>query len=135
MNHLAPLGCLAQDLSGEVRTPTRCSSWSRASGPTARAFARVGEAGAQQRGDLRGKGKTDALDAVRIARSVLGLDTGSLRVPRADVTRHALRILVIARKMITRECTAAANALVRTEDLGIDARKALRIEQVRQVAG
>ena len=108
----------------------------------ARAFAgagyRVAEAGAQPRGDLRGKGKTDALDAVRIARSVLGLDTGSLRIPRADGTRNALRILLIAREMITRECTAATNALtalVRTEDLGIDARKPLRIDQVRQVAG
>ena len=50
----------------------------------ARAFARAGytvaEAGAQPRGDLRGKGKTDALDAVRIARSVLGLAAAAVQV-------------------------------------------------------
>lgn len=107
----------------------------------ARAFVRVGyrvvEAGAQPRADRRGKGKTDALDAVRIARSVLGEDADSLRVPRADGARNALRILVVARELITRECTAAINALtalVRTEDLGVDARKALTMSQVRQIA-
>lgn len=109
--------------------------------PVARVFDgagyRVVEAGAQPRGDRRGIGKTDALDAVRIARSVLGVDTDALRVPRADGTRNALRILVIAREMITRESTAAINALtalVRTEDLGVDARKALRIGQLQQIA-
>ena len=104
----------------------------------ARTFARAGYTAAEAGAQLRGKGKTDALDAVRIAWSVLGLDTGSLRVPRADGTRNAPRIIVIARKMITRECTAATKALtslVCTEDLGIDSHKALRIDQVRQVAG
>ncbi len=107
----------------------------------ARVFGRVGyrvvEAGAQPRGNRRGKGKTDALDAVRIARSVLGMDSDSLRVPRADGTRNALRILVIAREMITRESTAGINALtslLRTEELGVDARKALTMSQLRQVA-
>jgi transposase len=65
--------------------------------PVARAFTaagyRVVEAGAQPRADRRGKGKSDALDAVRIARSVVGTDTGALRVPRADGVRNALRIL------------------------------------------
>jgi len=81
--------------------------------------------------------QTDALDSVRIARSVLGIDAGELRVPRADGRRNALRILVIAREMITRERTATINALtalVRTEPLGIDARKALTTTQLREIA-
>lgn len=107
----------------------------------ARAFTaagyRVVEAGAQPVGDRRGKGKSDALDAVRIARSVVGTDVAGLRVPRADGIRNALRILVLAREMMTRERTATVNALtalVRTVDLGVDARKALTIGQLRLIA-
>ena len=81
----------------------------------ARAFAaagyRVVEGGAQSVGDRRGKGKSDALDAVRIARSVIGTDTAQLREPRADGIRNALRILIISREMMTRERTATVNAL------------------------
>lgn len=108
----------------------------------ARAFTtagcRVVEAGVQSKGDRRGVGKSDALDAVRIARSVVGTDTAELRVPRADGTRNALRILISAREMMTRERTATVNALtalVRTVDLGIDARKALTLGQLRLIAG
>jgi transposase len=107
----------------------------------ARAFARAGhdvvEAGAQQRAEFRGKGKSDELDAVRIARSVLGTPVDALRIPRADGARNALRILIASRALITREATAAVNALtalVRTEDLGLDARRALTLAQLRQVA-
>lgn len=107
----------------------------------ARAFVaagyRVVEAGAQNSGDRRGKGKSDELDAVRIARSVLGTDSTALRVPRADGVRNALRILVIARELITRQRTATVNALtalVRIQDLGVDARKALSMRQLRQIA-
>ena len=63
---------------------------------------RVVEGGAQSVGDRRGKGKSDALDAVRIARSVIGTDTAQLREPRADGIRNALRILIISREMMTR---------------------------------
>ena len=107
----------------------------------ARAFTaagyRVVEGGAQSVGDRRGTGKSDALDAVRIARSVIGTDTAQLREPRADGIRNALRILIISREMMTRERTATVNALtalVRTTDLGLDARKALTIGQLRVIA-
>lgn len=95
------------------------------------------EVGTQPRANRRGSGKTDALDAVRIARSVLGIDVTQLRVPRADGARNALRILVIACELITREKTATGNALtalVRTQGLGIDARKALTMHRLRQIA-
>ena len=98
---------------------------------------RVVEGGAQSAGDRRGTGKSDALDAVRIARSAIGTDTAQLREPRAEGIRNALRILIISREMMTRERTATVNALtdlVRTTDLGLDARKALTIGQLRVVA-
>ena len=107
----------------------------------ARAFTAAGyrivEGGAQSVGDRRGTGKSDALDAVRIARSVIGTDTAQLREPRAEGIRNALRILIISREMMTRERTATVNALtalVRTTDLGLDARKALTIGQLRVIA-
>ncbi len=42
--------------------------------------------------DRRGVGKTDDLDAARIARSVLSVDIDRLRRPRADGSRVAMRI-------------------------------------------
>lgn len=50
------------------------------------------------------------------------------RIPRADAARNALGIPIAARELITRERTAALcalTALVRTEDLRIDARRGL----------
>jgi len=44
---------------------------------------RVVESPTISRAESRGVGKTDTLDAVRIARSVLGRDTDRLRVPRS----------------------------------------------------
>lgn len=99
---------------------------------------RVVEAQPQPAANRRGKGKSDPLDAVRIARSVLGTEVSELRIPRADGARNALRILITARELITRERTATVNALtslVRTEDLGIDARRSLTMAQLRQIAG
>lgn len=99
---------------------------------------RVVEAHAQPVAERRGGGKSDALDAVRIARSVLGTDTGALRTPRAGGIRNALRVLTASRELIVRERTATVNsltALVRTEALGVDARKALTVSQLRQIAG
>ncbi len=126
------------DLTGVLVVVEGIGSYGSA---VARAFTdagyRVVEAGAQPAADRRGTGKTDALDAVRIARSVLGTDTAELRVPRADGVRNALRILVISRELITRERTASSNALtalVRIEAVGVDARKPLTITQIRQIA-
>ncbi|WP_156666008.1 hypothetical protein [Rhodococcus qingshengii] len=42
--------------------------------------------------DRRGLGKTDDLDAVRIARSGLSVDVDQLRRPRADGSRVAMRL-------------------------------------------
>ena len=87
----------------------------------------------------RGQGKNDDLDAVRIARSVLGVEASQLRRPRAEVgPRVALRVLVIAREEMTTARTGAINALtalLRTVDLGIDARHPLTTAQITTITG
>ncbi|MFI5084903.1 MAG: IS110 family transposase [Actinomycetales bacterium] len=81
-----------------------------------------------------GVGKSDELDAQRIARAVLPLEERQLRRPRLDEgIRAALRVLVSARDAMTGERTRAVNALtalVRVNDLGLDARKALSAAQI-----
>ena len=87
--------------------------------------------------DRRGVGKTDDLDAARIARSVLSVDVDRLRRPRADGSRVAMRVLVVAREQMTCERTRAVNALtalVRTVELGVDARKSLTCSQITAIA-
>lgn len=84
----------------------------------------------------RGVGKTDTLDSVRIARSVLPVDIAWLRQPRTGAERIALRVLVIAREQRTTDRTRSVNALtalVRTIDLGIDARTALTSTQLKHI--
>lgn len=85
----------------------------------------------------RGVGKSDPLDARRIAASVLPLEADQLRHPRKDDgVRAALRVLVAARDMMTTERTAQINALtalVRTVDLGIDARRSLAKTQIAEI--
>jgi len=85
----------------------------------------------------RGVGKTDSLDAVRIARSVLGVDITRLRRPRAAGQRVALRVLTVAREEMVAERTRAINALtalLRTVDLGLDVRNALPHSQFKVIA-
>ena len=86
----------------------------------------------------RGVGKSDPLDARRIAAAVLPLDSAELRRPRKDDgARAALRVLVAARDHMTAERTAAVNALtglVRVADLGIDARRPLTGKQITEVS-
>ena len=86
----------------------------------------------------RGTGKSDPLDARRIAAAVLPLDTARLRRPRADDgVRAALRVLVTAREHMTDERTACVNALtalLRVVDLGIDARTPLTGKQIGEAA-
>jgi transposase len=97
----------------------------------------VVEPSAMAAADRRGTGKTDKLDAVRIARSVLSVDVSRLRQPRADGPRVAMRVLVIAREQMTSERTRSVNALtalVRTVELGIDARKPLTGKQIEVMA-
>lgn len=98
----------------------------------------VAEPSAMPAAERRGIGKTDALDAVRIARSVLGLDTSRLRWPRATGQRVVLRVLSVAREEMVAERTRAINALtalLRTVDLGIDTRKALPHRIFKVIAG
>jgi len=83
-------------------------------------------------------GKSDPLDAHRIAAAVLPLDVDELRRPRRDEgVRAALRVLVAARDHMTAERTATVNALialVRVVDLGIDARRPLTGKQIAEVS-
>lgn len=107
---------------------------------------RVVEAARMPAGDRRGVGKNDLLDATRIARAVLGLAEHELRTPRTLVagdealsgSRVALRVLVVARDQMTGERTRNINsltALLRTVDLGIDARTSLKAAQLSTIAG
>lgn len=86
----------------------------------------------------RGVGKSDPLDAVRIGAAVLPLQVTDLRRPRRDDgERAALRVLVAARDHMTAERTACVNALtalLRTVDLGVDARQPLSGAQINDVA-
>jgi transposase len=86
----------------------------------------------------RGIGKSDPLDAQRIAAAVLPLDITELRHPRRDEgTRAALRVLVAARDHMTGERTGTVNALtglVRSTDLGLDARRPLTTRQINEIS-
>lgn len=85
-----------------------------------------------------GIGKSDPLDAARIAGAVRGIDIGRLRRPRLDSgVRAALRTLLTARESMTGERTRAVNALtalLRVHDLDIDARKPLTATQITTAA-
>ena len=98
----------------------------------------VVEAGRMDAKARHGVGKSDELDSRRIAASVLPLDADQLRWPRhGEGVRQALRVLLAARDAMTTERTRAINsltALVRTIDLGIDARKSLTSDQVDEIA-
>ena len=86
----------------------------------------------------RSTGKSDPVDAHRIAAAVLALEPHKLRHPRNDDgIRAALRTLIAAREHMTTERTATINALtalLRVANLGIDARKPLTPTQVAEVA-
>jgi transposase len=85
-----------------------------------------------------GVGKSDRLDAHRIAAAVLPLEEQKLRRPRLNEgVRAALRILVCARESMTTDRTRATNALtalLRVNDLGLDARKPLTAIQIEEVS-
>jgi transposase len=98
----------------------------------------VVEAGVIPKNVKRGRGKTDALDAARIARSVIGTALNKLRQPRFDLgVRDGLRVLTASRNAQTKERTAYINeltALVRNTDLGVDARNKLSMKTIRKIA-
>lgn len=86
----------------------------------------------------RGVGKSDALDAHQIAATTLPLSVDKLRRPRLNEgVRQGVRILVTARESMSKDRTRsvnALNALVRSNDLGIDARKKLTHAQITEVS-
>lgn len=86
----------------------------------------------------RGVAKSDPLDALAIASATRSTDVTALRRPRPEKgLQAALRILVAARDQMTTERTANINALiavVRTVDLGIDARRPLSSVQVKEIS-
>jgi len=98
---------------------------------------RVVEAPAPSAKRLRGKGKTDTLDAITAARSTMVMDIDSLRDRRAGEVQTALKVLTVAREQMNADRLRSINALtalLRTHDLGIDARRALTSSQIATVA-
>ena len=86
----------------------------------------------------RGIGKSDPLDARRIAAAVLPVQVDRQRhLRKDDGVRAGLRILMAARDHMTSERTATINALtalLRVLYLGIDARKPLTSKQIAEIA-
>lgn len=81
--------------------------------------------------------KNDALDAASIATRTLPIEVTALTIPRSGDDRQALRVLLTARTQMTRSTTAMINALtalVRTGDLGVDARHPLSKKQIRHIS-
>lgn len=98
----------------------------------------VCEARPPRRQSRNAHGKSDGIDAVTAARTVLGTATAELVSPRGGGLREALRILQAARRSMDTQRTRARNALtalVRTLDLGIDARSPLTAAQIATVQG
>lgn len=85
-----------------------------------------------------GRGKSDEIDAIAAARTALASEVERLTTPRSDGLRAAVRVLLVARQAMDSRRTAERNALtalLRSFDLGIDARKPITDAQVREVAG
>ena len=85
-----------------------------------------------------GRGKTDGLDAVLAARSALVVPLTLLRDRRAGQLRTALHVLTVARDQLNADrlrCINGLTALVRSHDLGVDARRALAACQIATIAG
>jgi transposase len=107
-------------------------------GAVAAAGYQVAEATLMDALPRRGVGKSDPLDAHRIASAVLALEEDKLRRPRLNEgVRAALRVLVCARQSMTTDRTRTVNALtalLRTNDLGLDARSSLTGSQILEVS-
>jgi transposase len=83
------------------------------------------------------RGKNDTVDAVAMAQAARGLEVDNLCWPRRAGERTALRVLTAAREQMSSERTRAVNALtalLRTVDLGIDARRALTTTTISTIA-
>lgn len=101
----------------------------------ARSGYRVVEAPFPQR---HGSGKTDALDAQRAALATLPMPLDQLRDHRRhDDARDAIQALLTLRDHYSTTRTATLNmltALLRSTDLGVDARSPLRTSQITAIA-
>lgn len=97
----------------------------------------VAEAPAMDAKKTHGVGKSDALDAHRIALATLPVPVAKLRRPRLrEGIRQALQVLTTARSSMTKDRTRSVNALnavMRSYALGIDARTKLTPTQIDQV--
>lgn len=85
----------------------------------------------------RGASKNDRIDAVKAAQTLLARDTEGLADIRTGQSIETLQILLAARNRITNESTRTINALIallRTHDLGFDARRKPTIAHIRQIA-
>jgi len=83
------------------------------------------------------KGKSDQLDTLQAARSTLPLPLDRLLEPKGGEIATALRALATARNSMSKQRTAAINALtalMRTSALGVDARKPLTSSLVKTIA-
>ncbi|WP_027467275.1 IS110 family transposase [Curtobacterium sp. UNCCL17] len=95
------------------------------------------EARPPRRADRGARGKSDPIDAEAAARAVLRTDTALLSWPRTGKIRSALRLLLSARRSMDGQWTASRNALIallRTIDLGVDARRPLTDKQIASIA-
>lgn len=85
----------------------------------------------------RGAAKTDRLDALTAAVATLASDADRLRDRRAGQLQASLNILSTARDQMSSDRTRNVNALtalLRSHDLGLDARKKLTKAQIAAVA-
>lgn len=98
----------------------------------------VAETKPPKRGARRA-GKSDAIDAEHAARHVISLPMDRVLIPRKhDGDQAALRVLLTGRRAKTMEKTATSNALIallRSHDLGVDARTAPTTAEIKQIAG
>lgn len=84
-----------------------------------------------------GVGKSDLIDAEMAARSVLYIPTDRLIQPRVGDLRKTLRIICAARTIMAKQHTMdknALNALMRSNDVGVDMRCALTVHKIRGIA-
>lgn len=85
-----------------------------------------------------GTGKTDSIDARAAARGILATDTDRIITPRAPGARHALSVLLAARRRLDAHRTRLKNALTalcRDTNLGIDARAGVTTADITTIAG
>lgn len=84
------------------------------------------------------KGKSDPIDAAAAAASVLGTDIDRLTKPRVTAPSYpALQAALAQRDLLTSQRTAlvcSLTALIRSTDLGIDARNPLTQAQITRIA-